>query len=116
MGLFIVKGILDSVNGKIEIRNKPDKGLTVSIILQRHKLSMDDEYMEVKEYIPKTAIEKEIEIILLDEVYQKGRDTVFFIKDNKGLVSLLQKTMFDEFNFYYAFNGGGSVTENKIDL
>ncbi|MBN2532370.1 MAG: response regulator [Spirochaetales bacterium] len=102
LGLYIVKNVLDSFNGKIRIESELHKGTTVTIVLPRH---ITPGSASVTDFIPRQPALDGIDKRPLEYTYDKDKPTVFIVEDNINLISFIQKSMSVYFNVLYATDG-----------
>ncbi|MBN2442303.1 MAG: response regulator, partial [Spirochaetales bacterium] len=102
LGLSIVKHIIDSLSGKIEIESEINKGTKITVILPKYTIKEND---VISEYIPEDQMIIQENITPEKETYDKTKYTLFFIEDKIELITTMQKSMKEFFNFYYALDG-----------
>ncbi|MBN2440064.1 MAG: ATP-binding protein [Spirochaetales bacterium] len=98
-GLFIVKQIIDSVNGEINIQNRPDKGLIVTLIFPQ-----GDKPQKIDEQVFFTAIPMILpgKIVVHEEKYNKEKPVIFIVEAHKKLRHYLHFCMRNDFNIFSA--------------
>ena len=111
MGLNIVKMIIDKVKGNIKIESKKDKGTVFKIKLKRYYLK-DNDRVEFISKNKKSTIDI-MSIKLKEPKYKKDRHNIFVVEDNIQMLSYLQESLFDKYNFYYAVNGKDALEKIK---
>ena len=101
IGLFLVKNIIDSVNGKIKVESEINKGTTFTIIFPKYTLTVDD---VIAIYSPEKPVTQG-KVVFAPETYDKNKFTIMIVDDNQKLLMFLQKNLLCEYNVYYATNG-----------
>jgi DNA-binding NarL/FixJ family response regulator/anti-sigma regulatory factor (Ser/Thr protein kinase) len=111
MGLNIVKKIITEINGKIQVESEKDRGTTFRIKLKRYYLKEKDKV----EFINKNKkYHFDIMDIKLRELdYKKDKHNLFVVEDNIQMLSYLQESLYDKYNFYYAVNGKNALEKFK---
>lgn len=102
MGLSIVKGIIDSLNGQISVESKEDKGTTVKVVLPEYNLKVT-ETVDTCE-IPGKFYELSV-FDLEEEIIDKGLPKILLVEDEMAIISLLKKELGSDYNLFYAVNG-----------
>lgn len=106
LGLPIVKKVVDSLDGQIDIESNPAEspGTLVSIILNKHVLAEKDVPVanpsESKLRIPNV---KEFDIA--DTPYLPNRHSILLIEDNTAMLHFLSKKLSDKYNIFCSLNG-----------
>lgn len=98
--------IVDSVKKKIEKQNEPIKEIRIEPVSLQPRL-MNSEVMK------KIAGTGAKHIKLPAETYEKNKQTVFIIVDNKELILHIYKCMSLYFNIFYAANGIKALDKRK---
>ncbi|MBN2536464.1 MAG: response regulator [Spirochaetales bacterium] len=112
-GLALVKSILAEVSGTIKVDSILNMGTTVTISFKKVTISKDDKYRIVEDIkISKPVLRTNI--TLKQEVYDEKKKTILIVEDNTELLSYLQKSMINDFNFYYAINGNDALQRLEI--
>jgi len=112
MGLNIVKKIIDSVKGTIEVISKEKEGTKFKINILKHILKNNDEISDnIELSIPDSTIKN---INLKNETYKKGRSNILIVEDNIELLAYLQECMNEKYNVFIAQNGQEAL--NKLDI
>ena len=102
MGLYIIKNVLSSFNGKIQIESEVNRGTIIKINFPKHILPNS---MVVENFIPHEHVNGITTNTLPEEPYDHNKPTVFILEDNIELISFMQKSMCNDFNVLYATNG-----------
>lgn len=111
IGLSIVKKIVDSAGGKIEVESEIDKGTTFSILFP---VVQPGEVCQVIATNLSLPVIPPIQIELQKEHFVTGKKIVFIIDDNKAHLAFLQSSLLADYNVYYALNGNDAL--KKIHL
>ena len=107
MGLAIVKKIIDSVSGKINITSEINKGTDFRITVNRFHPQSQDEITKIEIH------KKPADTISTTELKKESgtasgtaqQFTVFLVEDNRDIIQLLQDNLEKQYNFFYAING-----------
>ncbi|MGK7396988.1 MAG: ATP-binding response regulator, partial [Candidatus Cyclobacteriaceae bacterium M3_2C_046] len=97
MGLYIVKSILNEIDGDIQLISKPDEG--VKVTLRIPKLLIE------KPIYPDVSIKYEIPLAaerqtFFDVVLHTDKPSILLIEDSQDMLSYLIKHLKEEFNIY----------------
>lgn len=103
MGLYIVKKIIDSLSGTIEIQSEPDKGTAFKIILNKYD-------KKEKEKIKPVKASKPIRLLNLkgkveDSIYDDTKETLLIAEDNVDFLLFLKAELAESYNILVATNG-----------
>ena len=109
ISLFLVKSIIDSLNGRIEVESELDKGTTFVVVFPKHNLNEND---DVIDFTPDEII-KRTKIIFSEETYDTNKDTLLIAENNLQLLSYLQESLVSDYNVFYATNG--QTAFNKLN-
>ena len=103
MGLNIVKMIIDSLSGQIEVKSKLSQGAEFKVIFPAYEIKEGEQAQKPAEYIqPDSGI---VFALPDEESYQEGRSTILLVEDNTELLYFLQNNLKNEYNIFYALNG-----------
>ena len=104
MGLFIVKKIIESLKGNIEVSSIENEGTTFKIILNKYNLQNRE---EIKiDYNYSKPIEKENLIYELNEEnINPGKYNILILDDNLDMLFFLQSSLKEKYNIYPVKNG-----------
>ena len=97
MGLYIVKSILDELDGHIQLYSQPGKGVKVNMRIPG--IIMENPFwdnIKPKSEIP-LAAEK---MTFFDIEYDSDQPSILIIEDSQDLLNYLIKHLKDEFNIY----------------
>ena len=101
MGLSIVKGIMDQINGKILLNSECGKGTDFTLLLKTY----DHFDCKISEKVEcSKPIDNLINIELKDSIYDNKKYNIFVVEDNREMLFLLQNAFSKNYNFYYALN------------
>jgi len=111
MGLYIVKNIIDSLQGNIIINSEQDKGTCINIKLKEYILNSKDTINNADPSKPLESfyIFKDINTM----PYDQNKNTIFIVEDNIDMINFLKLELEGMYNFYYALDGKDAL--NKID-
>lgn len=111
MGLYIIKGIIDSIDGKISVKSKLQESTTFTISLKKSKPSYNvSQFPDQILTIPSDmSINEKIE----DFISEEKRETILLVEDNRSLLKSLKKSLMDEFNILIAENGKRALQKLK---
>ena len=110
LGLPIVKKVVDTLNGKIEVESNPkkDMGTKVIIVLTKHNLKTEDSPAQsVNE--PKDSYYQLTEFKTDDSEYSSDRHTILLVEDNKAMLNFLITKLRKKYNIYSALNGAEGI-------
>ena len=110
MGLAIVKKIIDSVSGHITVNSAVDQGTEFRVTLRRAcpEKQNDITKYEIHKRPPDTISTTELDKVPASD---KVKYTVLLVEDNKEIVRLLQDSLQNRYNFFYALNGKQGLTQ-----
>jgi PAS domain S-box-containing protein len=112
MGLYIVKKIVDSLDGKLIVESCPDRGTCFSVILHRHIISENDYIL--KNVLVSQPIQRGYGIQeLKEENIQAGKPNILLVDDNAELLVFLQSSLKQKYNVFFAFNGRQALEKMK---
>ncbi|MBN2078522.1 MAG: response regulator [Spirochaetes bacterium] len=105
MGLSLVKSIVDSLEGRIEIKSEPSEGTAFSIILKRYRLREGDAVSrELLSVRPLDVSTRRGDIGGVDASVP-GNYTVLVVEDNRDLLRLMHDRLRARYNVVAAVNG-----------
>lgn len=112
MGLYIVKKIIHTLDGKISIKSGPQKGTTFVLDLgkslpapaENDRGEGDLEKSQSSLFETKPFLKTIIDKIPL-RPYDQGKSTILVVEDNLDLIYYLKIKLEGDFNFFYAVNG-----------
>jgi signal transduction histidine kinase/DNA-binding NarL/FixJ family response regulator len=110
LGLPIVKKVVDSLNGTIEIESNPRQGpgTKVVITLAKHDLKTEDSPAQfVNE--PKASYYQLTDFKTDDSEYSPDRHTILLVEDNKAMLNFLITKLRKKYNIYSALNGAEGI-------
>ncbi|HQB61891.1 MAG TPA: response regulator [Spirochaetota bacterium] len=107
MGLYIVKKIIDSLSGTIEIQSEPGKGTAFKIVLKKYD-------KKEEEYIKPVKASKPIRLLnqtesVEDSGYDETKDTVLIAEDNIDFLAFLKTELAESYNILVATNGSEAL-------
>lgn len=115
MGLSIVKGLLDKIDGRIEVTSRINEGTTFFIYFKKYILNKND--IVIDDY---TSIYQEEnfscfnnEITLLNDNFVVNRRNILIIEDNYEMLSYLHRELNKQYNTYCASNGLDAISRLK---
>lgn len=104
LGLSIIKKIVDSLKGEIQLKSDPEKkaGTEVLIHLPQYKISDNEIVSELKN----TKAYLEVEPINIQiKVYDEAQPTIMIVEDNIPLLNYMAEKLQEKYNVYFALNG-----------
>ncbi|MBN1535031.1 MAG: response regulator [Spirochaetes bacterium] len=113
MGLSIVRSIVDSLQGTIDMKSEPGMGTELTIIFNTHNLKTGDiiskEYQSCMPIGLTTASDGSF-----DESKPIDKSvTILIVEDNADLMNLMHNNLNERYNVYCALNGKDAIA--KID-
>lgn len=113
MGLNIVKMIVDSVNGRIELFSVKGQGTTFKILLNRSTgAGSNNTLKEAISAAPVDYITRDRELI--EKVPDAFKNNILLVEDNRDLLAFLKTNLENDYNVYFAFNGRDALTKLHI--
>ncbi len=123
LGLFLVKSIVDALDGKIELINNPGESFSISVVLP--KINRQVEYPLPGEYSTETQMSSGIEPESCDSgnvCCDSGNDekpSLLIVEDDKDMQAFIRKQFQNNYLVYTANDGneGIDILENHpIDI
>lgn len=123
LGLFLVKSIVDALDGKIELINNPGESFSISVVLP--KINRQVEYPLPGEYSTETQMSSGIEPESCDSgnvCCDSGNDekpSLLIVEDDKDMQAFIRKQFLNNYLVYTANDGneGIDILENHpIDI
>ncbi len=111
MGLFIVKQIIDNINGIIEIDSRLGSGTTLSIRLKKRIGNEQDQIQNSFDLSTPTVYQTNIK--LEPEIIVEGRKSILVVEDNPELLSYIKTELSGKYNVYSARNGMEALNKVK---
>lgn len=103
LGLSIVKNIVNSLNGDIQLKSEVNKGSTFTIVLKKYNRRIND---EVTPYMPKNPVKMQLQEQEIKELpSDPAKSTVLLIEDNQDLLTYLKNKLEAKYNVNIALNG-----------
>ena len=113
LGLPIVKKVVESLNGEIQIKSSPkkSKGTLVEVILNKYALAEKDVIVAnpTNNNIIETVEKLSYKEILFDEC----KETILIVEDNIIMVDYLLRKLRCKYNVYTALNGNDALRKIK---
>ena len=113
VGLFIIKKIIENIDGKINLHSIPGHGTVFTITFSKTKKTLDKNEIAEKKVTQHSILPKQ-KIVLKEELYKNDRKNIFIVEDNIDMLAYLQDSMYDLYNVFYAENG--FVASNKLNI
>lgn len=110
LGLPIVKKVVDSLGGQIQIDSIPDEspGTTISITFSRYTLA--ENRVPLANPIQVKPLNYNIEhFVITDTPYLSNKSSILLIEDNQAMVKFLQKRLSNKYNVFCALDGGEAL-------
>ncbi len=123
LGLFLVKSIVDALDGKIALINNPGESFSISVVLP--KINRQVEYPPPGEYSTETQMSSGIEPESCDSgniCCDSGNDekpSLLIVEDDKDMQAFIRKQFLNNYLVYTASDGneGIDILENHpIDI
>lgn len=106
VGLYIVKKIINSLNGIINVTSQLDKGTQFEIILNQHKLKENEIVSDYK--IQNSTIS--LNNIKKNKMnFDQDKQTILIVDDNATMLNYLIGELADEYNLFTAINGVDAI-------
>ncbi|MEJ2663547.1 MAG: ATP-binding protein [Spirochaetia bacterium] len=112
MGLYIVKKIVDSLNGKLVVESCPDRGTCFSVLLPEHIVTEKDYILKnihVSQPIRRGYSVQELK----EENIEPGKQNVLLVDDNVELLVFLHSSLKQKYNVFFAVNGRQALEKMK---
>ena len=103
MGLNIVKKIVDSIGCRIEVESELLNGAVFKIEFDEYIIKDTDNVK--RDICLSKPIDRRMEVKLENVNYSEDKYNLLVIEDNAELISCLQESIKELYNFFYAFNG-----------
>lgn len=125
LGLYLVKSIVDALNGKIDLKNNPGKSFAISIILP--KINRQQELYSSGEYSTKKNLDSITEIgpnttescCPDSDVEIEEKPSLLIVEDDREMQLFLRKQFQNDYHVYIANDGkeGIGILENHpVDI
>jgi len=111
MGLFIVKKIIESLNGDILVESYLTQGTQFKVILKNYELKENDivaKDLMLKSFINIPVIKDTNKDIKFDKV----KNTIILVEDNLDLLFYVVSILTEKYNVFY-FRNGKEALENR---
>ncbi len=110
LGLPIVKNIVDSLKGQINVTSIPKIKTGTIVQIELNKCQCQDANMNVSSYsMPKINSFSLSELNITTKPYSPTKSSIFVIEDTKALVEYLHKKFSENYNVEYALNGSEAL-------
>ncbi|MBN2534599.1 MAG: response regulator [Spirochaetales bacterium] len=107
--LFFIRHFIDSIQGKIKIKRKPDNRVIVSLIFPKGEKPGIKQIKQTTVKLPDTGMAKK----LPEGSYEKEKQTVFILESNKDTIININKCMKSYYNIFHATNGEEALDKIK---
>ena len=123
LGLYLVKSIVDALDGKIELINNPGESFSISVVLP--KINRQEEYPLPGEYSTETQMSSGIETESCDSgnvCCDSGNDekpSLLIVEDDKDMQAFIRKQFLNNYLVYTANDGNegiGILENHPIDI
>lgn len=113
LGLSLVKAIVDSLEGTIELESAPGKGTGYKITLKEMKEGslLDEPAIELNE-APSIPLPQHEEPIA-DSIYDPLLESILIVEDKPDTLSLLKRVFDEEYNIFTARDGAEAIGKLK---
>ncbi|MBN2439817.1 MAG: response regulator, partial [Spirochaetales bacterium] len=101
IGLFLVKTIVESSGGTIEVKSTLHKGTIFTVKFPKYIPVEKDMFID---FIPKEVIEHN-NVTFSKETYDADKYTILIVEDNIKLLIFLQQSLLEKYNVYHATDG-----------
>ena len=108
MGLFIVKKILDHINGQISVDSTLGKGSTFKVTLDSYHLQENDLPFQYTDFTAPN-LSSAMNLLEIPITKDSQKRNLLIIEDNSELLTYLINSLKDEFNIYYGMNGAEAL-------
>ena len=121
MGLAIVKQVVDSLGGEININenHQNNRGTELSISLSQHQLSAIERVSVLDSHVKSFYFVDE-QLQLTENNYDEDKPTILVVEDHIPLLNYLIKKLNEHYNVYVAINGFDAIerlkTVKNLDL
>lgn len=110
LGLPIVKKVVDSLGGRLQIDSNPNQypGTEISIIFKQYIPTEKD--VSVAHPIQKQSLYYNVEHFeIADTPYLAGRQSILLIEDNTAMLKFLSKRLSSKYNIFCSLNGAEAL-------
>ena len=123
LGLYLVKSIVDALDGKIEIMNNPDESFSISVILP--KINRQKEEYLPGEYATETHLGSGAEIEISDtetrcsDSNTDEKPSLLIVEDDRDMQAFIRKQFLNDYLVHTANDGkeGIAILENyPVDI
>ncbi len=106
LGLPIVRKVVDSLGGQIDIESNPAKsnGTKISITLNRYSLTENDVLVATSSET-KSPIYSIEHFDITDTPYLPNRQSILLVEDNKAMLKFLSRKLSEKYNIFCSLNG-----------
>jgi len=119
MGLSIIKKIVESIDGSIEVESQVGYGTTFNIYFNEYKPKKEDD-IEVFTEIIKPVINIINLSLLKDSNIEDNKYNIMILEDNIDMLYFLQENLKKAYNVFFAVNGKDAFDKlnliKKVDL
>jgi len=104
MGLYIVKNIVESLNGKISVSSNAEFAVCFTISFPA-SITVKGTQAFNTNYCNNQLFASDSNITIKDSVFDENKKTVLLVEDNKQMLAYLADELSEHFNVYIALNG-----------
>lgn len=122
IGLYLVRSIVDALNGKLKVVNQPGSSFSISVVLPKNVKAAENTPMQ--RHVSEPQVESEEIVIETNTIsepidYENKNKSLLIVEDNKELQTFIKNHFTTDYTVYTANDGqeGITVLENhEIDV
>lgn len=115
MGLALVKQIIDSLKGKIDVESNPDYGSTFFVRIPQYSPGSFEK--QQTEHAISEPLNRQVTFQLIeDSPHDPHKKTVLFVEDNLDLLYVVRQQLKSKFNILCAANGQQALEKLQNDV
>ncbi|MCG8570641.1 MAG: ATP-binding protein [Spirochaetes bacterium] len=104
LGLSLVKTVVDSIGGSIAVQSEENQGTIFTLLLPLHHHNETEVVIDRLDDL-QSIQELSTEIIEGKTMYNREKENIFILEDNKQLLIFLINSLQEQYNVYWATSG-----------
>jgi signal transduction histidine kinase/DNA-binding NarL/FixJ family response regulator len=114
LGLPIVKKVVESLDGEIQIDSNPDKSSGTIIRITLNKYNFEENIIPPGNLTAERSLNYNIENFeITDPLYSVGKQSILLIEDQKAMLKFLLKRLSNKYNVFCSINGSEALKKLK---